>query len=156
LKTTIDNASQITGDLSNIADNIQSGKGSVGRLLMNPSIAHNIDSTLVNLKEGSSNFKNLINDAKSGFAQNLDSTLVNLDNILISLKTTVDNVSNVTRDFSNIADNIQSENGTIGRLLMDQSMAQNLDSTLVNLKEGLVGFKILMKEAKDSWLLWGF
>ena len=156
LKTTADNASQITSDLSKIATNIQSGKGSMGRLLMDPSMAQNIDSTLVNLKEGSANFKNLIDGAKNGFVQNLDSTLVDLDDILISLKTTVDNASNITSDLSDITDNIQSEKGTIGRLLKDQSMAQNLDSTLVNLKESLAGFKILMKEAKDSWLLWGF
>jgi hypothetical protein len=36
------------------------------------------------------------------------------------------------------------------------SFANNFDSTFVNLKEGSAGFKILMKKAKDSWLLWGF
>jgi hypothetical protein len=43
--------------------------------------------------------------------------------------------------------------------LMDDmkiSFANNFDSTFVNLKEGSAGFKILMKKAKDSWLLWGF
>jgi len=41
----------------------------------------------------------------------------------------------------------------IGKLLMDQSMGQNLDSTLINLKDGLAEFKIFMKKAQDSWLL---
>ena len=43
--------------------------------------------------------------------------------------------------------------------LMDDaksSFAQNFDSTFINLKEGSAGFRILMDKAKRSWLLWGF
>ncbi len=156
LKTTSDNAAHITSDLSNIAANIQSGKGTIGRLLMDTSMSQNIDSIFVNLQEGSAEFNNLINNAKNGFSKNLDSTLVSLEDILISLKTTSDNAFHITSELSNITDNIQSGKGTIGRLLIDPSMAQNLDSILVNLHEGLTSFKILTKEAKNSWLLWGF
>jgi hypothetical protein len=45
------------------------------------------------------------------------------------------------------------------RNLMDSaksSFIQNFDSTFVNLKEGSAGFKILVDKAKKSWLLWGF
>ncbi|MDR3609451.1 MAG: MlaD family protein [Ignavibacteriaceae bacterium] len=110
---------------------------------------------------------------------------INMDDIMLSLKKTIDNTSNITTNLSSITGNIQSGKGTIGRLLMDHSLAQNFDSsivnlklglsglrnlmddtkisfannfdsTFVNLKEGSAGFKILMKKAKDSWLLWGF
>jgi phospholipid/cholesterol/gamma-HCH transport system substrate-binding protein len=81
---------------------------------------------------------------------------INMDDVLVSLKTTIDNTSNITYDLSKITNNIQSGKGTIGRLLMDQSYAKNFDSTFVNLKEGSAGFKILMDKAKHSWLLWGF
>jgi phospholipid/cholesterol/gamma-HCH transport system substrate-binding protein len=110
---------------------------------------------------------------------------INMDDIMISLKTTIDNTSNMTSYLSKITGTIQSGKGTIGRLLMDQSLAQNFDSsivnlkhgseglknlmdesknsfqknfdsTFVNLKEGSAGFRILMDKAKTSWLLWGF
>lgn len=81
---------------------------------------------------------------------------INMDDILISLKTTIENTSNITNNLSKITSNIQSGKGTIGRLLMDQSLAQNFDSTFINLKEGSAGFRILMDKAKRSWLLWGF
>lgn len=110
---------------------------------------------------------------------------INMDEVLLSLKTTIDNTSQITKDLSKITTGIQSGNGTIGRLLMDQSLAQNFDSAVVNLKEGSAGlknlmddakisfdqnwdstfvnlressagFKILMEKAKKSWLLWGF
>jgi phospholipid/cholesterol/gamma-HCH transport system substrate-binding protein len=110
---------------------------------------------------------------------------INMDDVMLSLKKTIDNASSITTNLSSITGNIQSGKGTIGRLLMDRSLAQNFDSSIVNLKQGLfglknlmddmkisfannfdstfvnlkegsAGFKILMKKAKDSWLLWGF
>jgi phospholipid/cholesterol/gamma-HCH transport system substrate-binding protein len=81
---------------------------------------------------------------------------VNMDEVLISLKSTIDNTSNITNDLSKITSEIQTGKGTIGRLLMDKSLAQNFDSAFVNLREGSAGFKILMDKAKKSWLLWGF
>lgn len=110
---------------------------------------------------------------------------VNMDEILVSLKTTIDNTSNVTSDLSKITHEIQAGKGTIGKLLMDKSIAnnfdssivnlnqsllglknlvgdakisfaQNFDSTFVNLKSGSAEFRKLMEKAKSSWLLWGF
>ncbi|MBU0473276.1 MAG: MCE family protein [Bacteroidetes bacterium] len=110
---------------------------------------------------------------------------INIDEVLLSLKTTIDNTSSITKDLALISNRIQSGKGTIGMLLMDESLAQdfntglhnlsegsaglknlmedaqisfdkNFDSTLVNLRESSEGFKILMDKAKSSWLLWGF
>ncbi len=110
---------------------------------------------------------------------------INMDDILLSLKNTIDNTSNITSNLSKITSSIESGEGTIGRLLMDKTLSQNVDSSIVNLKEGLsglknlvdeakisfeqnfdstfinlkegsAGFKVLMEKAKDSWLLWGF
>jgi len=144
LKTTIDNTSDITGDLAKIATNIESGKGTIGRLMMDSSWRQNIQSTIINLKEGSVGFRVFMDKADE------------LDEILTSLKTTIDNTSNITNDLSKISGSIESGRGTIGRLLMDPSSAQNLDSTFMNLKEGSIKLNELIEEAKDSWLLWGF
>jgi phospholipid/cholesterol/gamma-HCH transport system substrate-binding protein len=110
---------------------------------------------------------------------------VNFDEILTSLKTTIDKTSNITNDVANIISTVQTGKGTLGKLLMDQSLAQNIDSSvvnlkqgseqlkilmddlkgtfaqnmdsiMVNLKEGSDGFKTLTTKAKKSWLLWGF
>jgi phospholipid/cholesterol/gamma-HCH transport system substrate-binding protein len=110
---------------------------------------------------------------------------ISMDDIMVSLKSTIDNTSTITSSLSKITNNIQEGRGTIGRLLMDQSMAQNFDSSIsnlkegseglknlvdsskvsfaqnfdsifVNLKEGSAGLKVLANKAKSSWLLWGF
>jgi phospholipid/cholesterol/gamma-HCH transport system substrate-binding protein len=144
LKTTIDHTSQITSDLSKITTNVQSGKGTIGRLVMDQTWRQNFDSIFVDLREGSTGFKVLMGNANS------------INDILPSLKTTMDHTSNIAGDLSKITTNIQSGKGTIGRLLMDQSSAQNIDSAFANLKKGSVGFEKLMKKARNSWLLWGF
>jgi phospholipid/cholesterol/gamma-HCH transport system substrate-binding protein len=81
---------------------------------------------------------------------------INLDEIILSLKSTIDNTSRITNDLSKVTKSIESGKGTIGRLLMDPSLAQNFDSTFVNLKDGTAGLKLLMEKARTSWLLWSF
>ncbi|MFH1195369.1 MAG: MlaD family protein [bacterium] len=150
LKTNIDNSTKVTNDLSMITNSIQSGKGTIGMLLMDESLAKNIKTSIQTLQDGTTGLKNLMEDANNSFAQ------FNFDEFLISIETTMKNASDITNDLSGITNNINSGNGMIGKLLMDKSMAQNIDSTLINLKEVSAEFKILIEEAEDSWLLWGF
>jgi phospholipid/cholesterol/gamma-HCH transport system substrate-binding protein len=144
LNTTIGNTSRITGDLSKIMSNIESGKGTIGRLIMDKSWRQNFDSTFTNLKEGSAGFKTLMDKSSE------------LGDILTSLKTTIDNTSAITGDLSKITYSIHAGDGIIGRLLMDKSWGLNFDSTFVNMKESSSNLNILMEKARSSWLLWGF
>ena len=109
--------------------------------MMDKTWRQDIGTTIINLKEGSVGFKTFMEQTNE------------LDNILVRLNKTIDNTANITYDLSKITNSIQSGEGMIGKLLMDQSMGQNLDSTLINLKDGLAEFKIFMKKAQDSWLL---
>jgi phospholipid/cholesterol/gamma-HCH transport system substrate-binding protein len=149
LKTTIDNTSSIISDLSSIAKSLESGEGTIGKLLMDQTMAQNFDSSITNLKQGSDGFKSLVDDVTDGFAQ------IDVKDILLSLKTSMDNTSRITGDLSLIISNVQSGEGTIGKLLMDETLQQNIDSTIVNLKEGSDGFNVVIKKAENSWLLWG-
>ena len=90
LRTTIDNTSTITSSLSKITDNIQSGRGTIGRLLMDQSMARNFDSSIVNLKEGSEGLRNLVDSSKNNFARNFDSIFVNLKEGSAGLKVLAD------------------------------------------------------------------
>jgi len=141
LKTTIDNTAIITGDLAKISTNIESGKGTIGRLMMDPTWRENIQSTIINLKDGSEKFVVFMDKSQE------------IDNILLALNSNIDSTSAVIQDLSKITNNIEAGEGVVGKLLMDQSMGQNLDSTLINLKKGLAEFEIFMKMAQESWLL---
>ena len=141
LKTTIDNTAIITGDLTKISTNIESGKGTIGRLMMDQTWRENIQATIINLKEGSDEFKIVMDKAGE------------IDSILIAIKTTIAYSSAITNDLATITNSIQSGEGTIGRLLMNTTAAENFDSTMVNLKEGTEALKLLLEKAQGSWLL---
>jgi phospholipid/cholesterol/gamma-HCH transport system substrate-binding protein len=144
LKTTIDNTANITGDLAKISTNIESGKGTIGRLMMDQEWRQDIQSTIVNLKEGSDGFKVLMD--KSG----------EVDSILFAMKSTIQYSASITADLATITNSLQSGEGTIGRLLMNSSGAENFDSTMFYLKESSAALKQLLEKAQGSWLLGGF
>lgn len=137
LKKTIDNTSNITSDLSLVTNNIQSGKGTIGRLLMDHSLAQNFDSSIVNLNQGLTGINNILNNAERSFSYNFDSTLINLREGSVFLRKGLFELNDLMRD-------------------ANKSMAKNIDSTFINLKDGTKELKILLQEAQDSWLLWGF
>ncbi len=144
LNTTITNANLITGDLASITSNIESGEGTIGKLVMDKAWRQDFDAIFINLKNGSAGFKTLMDKAND------------MDEILLSFKSSMENTANITHDLSVITNNIQSGKGAVGRLFMNQAAAQNIDSTFIYLKEGSAAFKELIEKAQGSWLLWGF
>lgn len=137
LKTSIDNTSDITHDLAKITNNIQSGKGTIGRLLMDHSLAQNFDASITSLNQSLSGMNDIVNVTKNSFAENFDSTFINLREGSVSLK---DGLSK----FHEIM------------VLTNDKIAVNFDSTFANLRKGSEGFNVLIEKAKNSWLLWGF
>jgi len=144
LKTTMDNTAYITGDLAKITTNIESGKGTIGRLMMDKEWRQNIEATIINLKDGSDGFKVLMD--KSG----------EVDSILFAMKSTIQYSASITADLATITNSLQSGEGTIGRLLMNSSAAENFDSTMFYIKESSIALKQLLEKAQGSWLLGGF
>lgn len=81
---------------------------------------------------------------------------VNMDEILAKIKETSDNAASITGDMSAIFKNIRLGKGTIGKLFVDSSFANNLDATLINIKQGAGGFKQNMDAASHNYFLKGF
>jgi phospholipid/cholesterol/gamma-HCH transport system substrate-binding protein len=81
---------------------------------------------------------------------------ISMDDILLKVKVTSDNTANITGDLAAIIGNIRQGKGTIGKLFMDSLFAQNIDQTLVTIKQGAGGFKQNMNAASHNFLLKGF
>lgn len=81
---------------------------------------------------------------------------ISMDDMLLTLKTTIDNTAIITNDLAAIMTNIHSGKGTIGKLFMDTVFAEDLNKTIVNVKQGTKGFKQNMDAAKQSIFLRGF
>ena len=67
LKIASTNAASITDDLAIVMTNLRSGKGTIGKLFMDPAFAKNIDQSIVNIKEGTGGFKKNMDAAGHSF-----------------------------------------------------------------------------------------
>jgi phospholipid/cholesterol/gamma-HCH transport system substrate-binding protein len=81
---------------------------------------------------------------------------VTMDDILLKLKVTGDNAATITSDLAVVMTNIREGKGTIGKLLMDTAMAEQVDQALLNIKQGAGGFKQNMNAASNNILLRGY
>lgn len=81
---------------------------------------------------------------------------ITMDDILLKIKVSSDNAANITDNLSAITQNIREGKGTIGKLFMDSTLAENVDQALVSIKQGAGGFKKNMNAASNNILLRGF
>jgi phospholipid/cholesterol/gamma-HCH transport system substrate-binding protein len=81
---------------------------------------------------------------------------VETDAILAGLKTTADNAAIISDQLAEIMSNLNSKNGTLGRLIQDSKMADNISQAVVSLKKSSKGLDENMNAAKDNFLLRGY
>jgi phospholipid/cholesterol/gamma-HCH transport system substrate-binding protein len=81
---------------------------------------------------------------------------VNIDDIMVKIKVTSENLADITGYLSAVMKNVSEGKGTIGKLLMDSTMAKNVGQAMVNIKQGAGGFKQNMDAAGHSFLLKGY
>jgi len=77
---------------------------------------------------------------------------VEMDAIMASLKITADNVAIITDQLAEMMISINSGKGTLGRLLRDTVIAENLNMTILNLKKSSKGLNENMNAAKENFL----
>lgn len=93
--------------------------------------------------------------AKEG--QHLESSEpIETDIIMSSLKVTAENVEVISIQLAEIMVKINSGKGTLGRLLQDETIAENLNQTIVNLKKSSKGLDENMTAVKHNFFLKGY
>jgi phospholipid/cholesterol/gamma-HCH transport system substrate-binding protein len=81
---------------------------------------------------------------------------VETDAIMKSLQITADNAAVATNEINQILTKINKGEGTLGRLIQDKTMAENIDQTILNLKKSTKGLDENMQAAQHNILLRGF
>lgn len=110
-----------------------------------------IGDKVVVLSQGNSN-SNIVKDG-----QRIASTEpVETDAIIQSLQVTSDNAAIASGEIAEILIKINSGEGTLGRLINDESMARDIDQTISNLKSSSKGLDENMEAAKHNFLLRGY
>ncbi len=75
---------------------------------------------------------------------------------MASLQVTADNAEIISFQLAQIMTKVNSGNGTLGRLIQDSTIAENINQTIVNLKKSSKGLNENMNAAKDNFLLRGY
>jgi len=78
------------------------------------------------------------------------------DAIMASLQVTADNAAVVSDQLAEIMIKINTGNGTLGRLIQDSTIANNIDQTILNLRKSSKGLNENMNAAKSNFLLRGY
>ena len=81
---------------------------------------------------------------------------VETDAIMESLQVTAGNAEIISHQLAEIMVKINGGNGTLGRLIQDTTIAQNLNQTIVNLKKSSKGLGENMEAAKHNFLFRGY
>jgi len=81
---------------------------------------------------------------------------VETDAIMASLQVTAGNAEIISAQLAEIMFNINSGNGTLGRLINDSTIAEDLGQTIYNLKTSSEGLDENMEAAKHNFLLKGY
>jgi len=171
INTTSDNSAHITGDLSEIVGNIRSGKGTVGKLLMDSTylkipvenaiqITQNLSEIVGRLRSGKSSLGQLLMDSTelkvsfdnlvhitndmSAITGSLRSGKGPLGKLIMDstyLKIPLDNIVQITSDLSIIVSGLRAGKGTLGKLAVDDEFYKHLDHTIKSLDSLLRDFK---------------
>ncbi|HEX8269858.1 MAG TPA: MlaD family protein [Flavobacterium sp.] len=81
---------------------------------------------------------------------------IETDAIMASLQITADNAALATDEITEILYKINNGEGTLGRLINDESIANNIDQTIANLESSSEGLDENMEAAKHNFLLRGY
>ncbi|MGD0581468.1 MAG: MlaD family protein [Bacteroidales bacterium] len=81
---------------------------------------------------------------------------VETDAILTSLNITVSNAAIISDQLAEIMVKVNSGSGTLGKLLKDSVIAENLNQTVINLRNSSKGLNENMNAAKGNFLLRGY
>ena len=81
---------------------------------------------------------------------------VETDAVMKSISVTAVNAEIITDQLAEIMVNINHGGGTLGRLIQDTTIAENINKTIINLKQSSKGLDQNMEAAKSNFLLRGF
>lgn len=145
LKTSAESAEVITLQLAEIMMDINNGEGMLGRLIRDSIIAENVSLTIENFKKSS-----------EGLDETIEVTKENVFAFMEGLQATVAKTEVASDQLGEIMMKINNGEGALGVLLNDTVIVNNIDETIVNLKESSIGLNENMEAFKHNFLVRGY
>ncbi len=145
LQTSSSNVEVITKQLAEIMTDINSGKGTLGRIIQDTTIAESITQIIENFEKSS-----------VGLEATIKVTEENISEFMGSLQKTAAKTELASNELRKIMTQINSGEGTLGMLIRDSTTANTLTETLTNLKESSQGLNENMEALKHNFLFRGY
>lgn len=169
LNTSSENAAILTSDLLKITNSITQGKGTIGVLLNDTTMAKDLKYSITNLKNasyGASNSIAEVNLMLNELKTNDDSVLGMLLNDTISggklktivshLETSSQQIDSITRHVNTVVNDFKTSDGAYNYIVKDTALVNSLESTLENINEGTDKFNQNMEALKHNFLTRGY
>ncbi|TGD59149.1 MlaD family protein [Flavobacterium humi] len=83
-------------------------------------------------------------------------TAVEMDDLMRSIKITVDNASVITEQLAQFSYKMNSKDGALSKLMDDKAFANRIDTTMKNIQKASKGLNENMEAAKHNFLLRGY
>ena len=164
----------VTQNLAEISERINNGVGVVGKLLTDTVMAQDVQQVIHDLRqvnqvlaefkeagrntnqmaENLQDISNRINEGQ-GLAGQLianDTMVIRFKNMLDSLQAAGSRTAIIAEDLSILSGKMRAGEGTAGKLLTDPKTVNNIDSTLVELRQAAIEFQKNMEEIRQGWL----
>lgn len=168
LSVTNENAAILTADLLKITSIITEGKGTVGMLINDTVMAQNLKESVNQLKKASYGANNSI-DQLNLMIRSIDFDLsvagvllkdstsgTKMKQIITDLETSGANIERMSTNLDQYLTEIRSSKGAVNHLIKDEAFAQNLDTTLLNLKEATEQLNENMEALKHNFFFRGY
>ena len=168
LNKTSENAALLTADLLQVTEALKEGRGTLGRLLNDTTMAQDLEITLNNLKIASSSANSTILNlnkllAEENYQNSVAGILLTdsamgqrMKNTLINLETSSEEIASMSQTLDSLLGGIAEGEGALNYLATDTTLVRNLDATVRNLEEGTARFNENMEAMKSSFLTRGY
>jgi phospholipid/cholesterol/gamma-HCH transport system substrate-binding protein len=145
LEVSTKNAEIITEQLAMVMLKVNTGKGTLGRLIHDSTIAQNLDQSVMNIRQITKGVDDAVYEIR-----------IELSKIMSSVQVTTGNVEDITQHFEDIVTNINTGTGTLTMLIKDSATAENVGHIIKNLNKSTATLDEVLLAVKNSFLLKGY
>ena len=168
LEQTNTNIATISSNLVDITDEIQLGRGTVGKLIKDSTLAQNIDITIENLKDASKKSTNILAsiedklkdiNLKNGSVGSLLMDTVfagNIEQMVKEMMLASANTKELTQELKEMIIQMRAGQGVAGGVVNDTVMLNNLEKSMDNIQKGTAAFNENMEALKHNFLVRGY
>ena len=168
LNTTNENAALLTEDLLKVTQSLINGKGTLGRLLNDTTMADDLQLTIAHLKNTSRQANTAIgelnamigsidfDESTAGVLLGDTASASKMRNIIVNLESSSVEINKMSQNLNTLVGGIKDGEGLVNAISTDTALVNQLERSLFNIEEGTGRFNENMEALKHNFLTRGY